>query len=398
MATARGPAATVRPGGTRARSAPRYAGSMILHLLLPFLTAAAGTIPAPDPLCTDPFVERLDAGARQWATTALRASDYGTGSALFDQEWLFGTWAMAAVGLGRHAARCPEDAPEDLAAMEVALDHMISARGRSFDTREWGQDMEDRLATPRGNAALLGYGGLPLALHRLLVPDSRFAPVEEAWMDALARRFEAAGGALVETYPGQRYAVDNAAGVGALALHDRATGEDHGRARALGIQAIQANRDPVSGLLHQSSRPDGTPLDAPRGSGTFLASWFLAEADPALAWDLYQRGRQALSAPFLGFFAMREYPAGWTGDGDIDSGPLILGRSVSSTGFALGAATSTGDLETAARILATVHAGGPLAIHMVPGLASPDGAGATGSHLGDSILLAMLTGGRLPQR
>jgi hypothetical protein len=184
--------------------------------------------------------------------------------------------------------------------------------------------------------------------------------------------------------------VDNAAGIAALSLHDRATGEDHGAALASALDAVRRMRDPATGLLHQSTGPDGTPLDAPRGSGTFLASWFLHRADPDLARGLYESGRSALSRRLLGLSAMREYPAGQDGSGDVDSGPLVLGYSVSATGFALGAATAAGDEETRAGVLRTARLGAPLAILLVPGLGT-DEKGATGSHLGDAILLAMLT-------
>jgi hypothetical protein len=341
-----------------------------------------------NPLCADPFVAALDEGARRWATGDLTTSDYGTGAALFDEEWLFGTWMMAAVGLGQRAALCPASADADLAAMELALDRMVSPAGRAFDTRSYGVDIGERLGEDRGSAALLGYGGLPLALHRALVPDTRFAATEAAWIDALARRM---AGGLVETYPGQRFPVDNAAGVAALALHDRATGEDHGAALAAGLAGIAAARDAASGLLVQRVDADGTPLDAPRGSGTFLAAWFLHRADPDLARGLYDAGRDQLYGSVLGLSAMREYPAGREGRGDIDSGPLILGYSVSSTGFALGGAAAFDDLTTRDALLATARLGGPFAVGVVPGLAADEEGGATGSHLGDAILLAMLT-------
>jgi hypothetical protein len=340
-------------------------------------------------------VEDLADGARLWAGHDLGVGDFGTGSDLFDAEWLFGTWMMAAVGLGQHARLCPEAAAADLQAMDAAIEHMLSPGGQAFDTRMWRRvPVADRLDDDRGSMALLGYGTLPMALHRALVPDSRFAPTEATWAAALARRFERAaaeGGTLVETYPDQRYAVDNAAGIAALSLHDRATGEDHGAALAAGLAGIAAARDAASGLLVQRVDADGTPLDAPRGSGTFLAAWFLHRADPDLARGLYEAGRDQLYGSVLGLSAMREYPAGREGRGDIDSGPLILGYSVSSTGFALGGAAAFDDLTTRDALLATARLGGPFAVGVVPGLAADEGGGATGSHLGDAILLAMLT-------
>jgi len=346
-----------------------------------------------DPLCADPFVSALADGARRWAREDLTAQDFGTGSPLFDEEWLFGTWMMAAVGLGQHARLCPEAAPQDLPAMEAAIERMLSPAGQAFDARKWGAPLAERPAGARGSMALLGYGGLPLALHRALVPDSRFAAQEQAWTEALAVRFadpQLAGGLLCETYPGERYAVDNSAGIAALALHDRASGEDHAAVLRAALAALQGQRDPASGLLHQSQAPDGSPRDRPRGSGTFLAAWFLHRADPALARDLYERGVQALSGELLGVTAMREYALGVEGRGDVDSGPLIAGFSVSATGFALGGASAFGDEAMRARLLRTVSLGGPLAVRVVPGLSSEEG-GATGSHLGDAILLAMLS-------
>jgi hypothetical protein len=69
----------------------------------------------------------------------------------------------------------------------------------------------------------------------------------------------------------------------------------------------------------------------------------------------------------------------------------LMGYSVSATGFALGAAAGLGEQEIVEDILRTVRLGGPLAVNVVPGLKAPEGGGATGSHLGDGILLAMVT-------
>jgi hypothetical protein len=336
-------------------------------------------------------VRALVDGARAWATRDLRAADFGTGAALFDEEWLFATWMMAAVGLSQHARLCPEDEAVDLAAIDAALERMLSREGRRFDRRRYGADISARLREDQGSVALLGYGGFALALHRRLVPDSRFRATEQAWAEALARRF--ARRPLVETYPGELYPVDNCAGIAALALHDRVTGEDHSVALRRALAAVERARDPATGLLHQSLERDGTARAAPRGSGTFLAAWFLAQADPVLARDLYERGRDTLRGSVLGLLALREYPPGTDGDGDIDSGPLVFGYSVSATGFALGGAAAFGDDAVRGRLLATARALAPLAVSLVPGLAAPPDAagGATGSALGDAILLAMLT-------
>lgn len=207
-------------------------------------------------------------------------------------------------------------------------------------------------------------------------------------MDAIARRM---GPHIVETYPLERYPMDNAAGVAALRLHDRLTGEDHGGVLDQTRTAIAAAVDPSSGLLHQAVNARGTVVAHPRGSGTFLAAWFLHRDEPALAQDLFRAGRTNLRGSMLGITAMREYLKGVDAEGDVDSGPLIYGFSVSSTGFALGCATALGDDALRDDLRETVAWGTPVAMEMVPGLQTEADQGATGSALGDALMLAMLT-------
>lgn len=356
-------------------------------VLLMFGCSHAEEGPPPPP----PFTAELAEGARGWADAGLDADDYGTGVALFDAEWLFGTQMMTAVGLGQLILLHPGEREASLPKMEQALNAMLSAEGLAFDKKKYkGVSVNDRLKSSRGSAALLGYGGLALATHRAVEPQSALTKTEQAWAEAIARRLKT--GKLIETYPNEIYPVDNAALIGALALHDQVTGEDHSAAIKAGLKAFKRAVDPETGLLIQAMRPNGKALDTPRGSGTFLASWFLVKADPALARALFDAGRRELEGSVLGLYAMREHPAkNADRGGDIDSGPLLMGYSVSATGFAMGAAAGLGEEEIVEDILRTVRFGGPLAVNVVPGLKAPGGGGATGSHLGDAILLAMVT-------
>jgi hypothetical protein len=354
-------------------------------LLLGCARAEDGPPPPP------PFTAELAEGARGWADAGLKADDYGTGVALFDAEWLFGTQMMTTVGLGQLVSLYPGEREASVPKMEAALDAMLSEEGLAFDKKKYkGVSIQSRLKETRGSAALLGYGGLALATHRAVVPSSERAKTEQTWAEAIARRLKT--GKLIETYPNEIYPVDNAALIGALALHDKVTGQDHQAAIQAGVKALKRAVDPKTGLLIQAMRANGKALDTPRGSGTFLASWFLVRADPALARALFDAGRRELEGSVMGLYAMREHPAEYADrDGDIDSGPLLMGYSVSATGFAMGAAAGLGEEEIVERILTTVRFGGPLAVNMVPGLKAPEGGGATGSHLGDAILLAMVT-------
>jgi len=195
----------------------------------------------------------------------------------------------------------------------------------------------------------------------------------------------------VETSPDGRYPVANAAGTAALATYDR--GGNGGPPHDATVRAwVRTCRDrwvdPETGLLYQNVTDDAHGW--PRGSGTMLASFFLGYADPALSKELFEAGKTELVGKTVGWTALREYPRGVDRPGDIDSGPLIAGYSISATGFAVGAARMHGDEELYARLVATAELFG------APASTNEGMRWVTGGQLGDAILLAMLTAPRLP--
>lgn len=331
-----------------------------------------------------PEVSRLADSVDGWTRDAVTESQFRTGSRRFDQEWYYGTYMMAAMAFGQLAAQRPEERAARIAAMERCIDALLAPRGRAFDAEGWGEDPIDSLAGPHGHAAYLGYTNLAISLHRSLVPGSRYDAIGARITEALARRVEASPSALVETYPGVTFPVDTAAVVGSIGLADRASGGDHRAAMAKYVAAIRAHFM-VDGLLVQIAAPDGAHLDAARGSGTALASYFVSFADVDLARDLWTGAKRALYTDVAGFGALREYPQGASGGGDIDSGPIVLGLGVAASGFAMAPARMFGDREAFAGLWATAHLFG-----------APYDDGKTRTHLtggpiGDAILLAMMT-------
>lgn len=336
---------------------------------------------------TSPEVSHLADAVDGWTKASLTESQFRTGSRRFDQEWYYGTYMMAAMAFGQLAAArdtAPEARAARIASMERCIDALLAPRGRAFDEEGWGEDPLESLAGANGHAAYLGYTNLAISLHRSLVPGSRYDALGARITDALARRIERSPSGLVETYPGVAFPVDTAAVVGSIGLADRASGGDHHAAVAKYVAAIRAHFM-VDGLLVQIAAPDGSHLDAARGSGTALASYFVSFADVDLARDLWAGAKRALYTDIVGFGALREYPRGTTGGGDIDSGPIVLGLGVAASGFAMAPARMFGDREAFAGLFATAHLFG-----------APHDDGKTRTHLtggaiGDAILLAMMT-------
>ncbi|GLY94294.1 hypothetical protein Acsp02_15500 [Actinoplanes sp. NBRC 103695] len=67
---------------------------------------------------------------------------------------------------------------------------------------------------------------------------------------------------------------------------------------------------------------------------------FLVDIDPVFAARQYRVFRERFR-PFGP--AIREFPTGVAGEGDVDSGPLPLGISLSATAVTMGAARGQGD-------------------------------------------------------
>ncbi|MFT3764364.1 MAG: hypothetical protein QM820_02405 [Minicystis sp.] len=311
---------------------------------------------------------------------------FHTGDARFDGEWALVSNMMAALGLGQVVLAHPELRGAYLPAIEAAVERLLAKETTAFGTAAWGARGIDDLESDHGHA-YLGYVDLAVGMLRLLDPGTRFARDHDRLTAALARRIAAAPHGLIETYPGEAYPADVASVVGAIGMYDRATGAHHDALLKRFAATFRATWiDAQSGLAFQAGvAATGRPAAPPRASGSAIAAYFLSFADRALAMDLARALARGQQASFLGLGGVREYAPGHAGHGDIDSGPVIFGVSVSATGFAIAGARMIGDRGMYTALYRTADLFG------VP--VARDGARrfATGGPLGNAILLAMLT-------
>jgi hypothetical protein len=318
----------------------------------------------------------------------LDPSRFATGSARFDGEWLFGTYVMAALGFSQIALEHPEHAAELRPWVARAIDGALSARARAFDHAAWGQDPLATLESDQAHAAYLGYLGVALGLERRLTRMNPHAELHDRLAAALERRLSRA--LLLETYPGEIYPVDNASAIATLALHADALGKPRPEVIGAWLSACRDRFvDHDTGLLVQAMAGDGrTRRDGPRGSGTALAAYFLAYADPELSAELHRALERELAGHVLGFGVVSEYPAAMPGRGDIDSGPLVFGYSISAMGFSLAGCRIHDDARCFRDRYASFHLlGAPLT-------RGDHSTFVSGGPLGNAIVLAMLTAPR----
>lgn len=317
-------------------------------------------------------------------------ASFGTGSSLFDGEWLFGSYMMAATGYSQLALTRPDLAAWCEVRSRACIERLQRPEVRAFDAASWrGEDPLASLEGAHGHAAYLGYFNFALGLHRKAFGDSDagIVALNDRISAALVRRMDASPMGLLETYPGETYPVDNCYVAGSVGLHQAVTGTDHTGTIRRWVDTIRRRAIHVeTGLLIQAV--DAVTLEAydePRGSGTVLGLLAARYADEPLARELYGAVSHHLARRWLGFGAVREYPVGVAGCGDIDSGPIVFGYGMSATGFCLGAARAADDAQFFRRLYATAHlCGVPVGqgdqLHFV-----------SGGSLGNAIFFAMLT-------
>jgi hypothetical protein len=322
----------------------------------------------------------------EYVTNDTGPAAFHTGDARFDGEWTVATHQMAALGLTQVIRAHPELRGRYAPVVRRAVENLLRERAWRFGATAWGHGPFESLDTDEGHA-YLGYIALGMGALREVDPANPYASLHDRVIDALARRLERSPHGAIETYPGEAYPCDIASVVGAIGQHAGLTHTD----RSALVTRMAAHyrgrwRDTRSGYLVQSVSPRTADANAPaRGSGTALAAYFLSFADRDLARELGLALARTGHAEHLGFGAVREYAPGHEGRGDIDSGPVVFGVSVSATGFTLATARQLGDRARYRELYRTA------ALFGVPVANGERRRFLAGGPIGNAILLAMLT-------
>ncbi len=120
------------------------------------------------------------------------------------------------------------------------------------------------------------------------------------------------------SYDSGTWQADNIICLASLALHDRLFAPKYHEVIRNCIAYIKADLDSNTGLI-----PHSIDTRLPRGSSQSLMNVFLPEIDSIFANKVYVKYKEHFLDRRLGLIAVREFPKGYAGDGDIDSGPVI---------------------------------------------------------------------------
>jgi hypothetical protein len=173
--------------------------------------------------------------------------------------------------------------------------------------------------------------------------------------DQIIDAIENAETPFLASYDGSAWPCDTMPAIHAMTVHDRITGVDRYRdAIANWLSEAQERSDPETGLLpHTAKLPDGRQVGVARATSQVIMLRLLPDIDPVFAKAQYQRFRDRFLTTFVGAPCALEYPSGISGPGDIDSGPLIYGRSIVGTVMMIALAQVYGDQSLADAIAQT---------------------------------------------
>ncbi|MCL4261752.1 MAG: hypothetical protein KJ069_00985 [Anaerolineae bacterium] len=262
---------------------------------------------------------------------------------LFPEGYFFNyvLYGLAWVNVGLQSP--PESAArqEALAEARWALTHLDEPAGTAV--------FSPTLDPPYG-MFYAGWRNYLLAGILLLQPRSALDPREVAEFEIrsqeIATAVQRSSTPFVPSYPGQAWPVDSFPAILSLRAHTVLLDDRHEPVIQSWLAAARERLDPLTGLTpHRADARTGAPREGARGTSQTMILWFLADIDPAWGHEAYQTFRQQYVVTRWGLPGVLEFPAFQPGIGDVDSGPLLAGVSLSATAVFLGTSRVYGDAE-----------------------------------------------------
>ena len=286
-----------------------------------------------------PFPEGV-AQQVKWLEATLDDEDAAENQRAFPEGELF-TWEFYSLALFNIAEQTkdPEDKARALRVARQVLPKMDAMLGHAPFSR-----MKER----RLRGGICWFSGQNLVRARLVAMAGAQATDAETkrlnddsalLFSELARSKTA----VLEAHPGQSWPVDSLFGFESLQLHDRLFGTTYFSVFDKWVAAMEATKDPATGLHVSFLHLDGRARDVPRGCALSWSLAVLPRLHPRLAAEQWAAYKKGFFRCLGGVCGVREFPEGVDRKGDVDSGPIVNGIGLSATAFALAAARANGD-------------------------------------------------------
>lgn len=167
----------------------------------------------------------------------------------------------------------------------------------------------------------------------------------------IAHAFANSKNPYIESYFNSSWPADAFVAVASLKLHDEMFGPTYENVINEWLAKVKTKVDPETKLIpHSTDAESGEIIEGTRGSSISILLIFLADIDPEFAEQQFKIFHDRFSITRLKLPAIREYPKGKYGNGDIDSGPVIFDIGFAGTIVSIGTYKKYGEYEIANRI------------------------------------------------
>ena len=281
----------------------------------------------------------------------------------FQGEWALYTCSMTCAALANIAILYPQNKETAIKFIGQIIDIAMSEDIREYDKLRWGEDPMDGIYGNLSHISYYSHLAWMISRYKQIGGDGKYDGLYHTLCRSMNRRIRQSPIQNLPTYPGESIYIPDML-VAIVALHNYASqyNGEYGSTVNLWIERAKKEWiDKETGLLASFLVDNGSSaeIEPPvKGSYSALNCYYLSLIDTEFAKEQYECLKKNFKRTFP-FNGISEYydRSCWLGI-DIDAGPIIFNLSPSGTAFAIGCATSLGDIEFRRQLLKTAEIAG----------------------------------------
>lgn len=202
-------------------------------------------------------------------------------------------------------------------------------------------------------------------LSKILLLDSnfvnynRFKNIYKLQCELIIEAIENSNSPFLESYGGESWPADMSVAMASISNYKIIFDNKYEKLVLDWIINVRTKLDQKTKLIpHKVKYNNGATIEGARGSSSGLTIRLLAEIDPVFASEQFKLYNENFVETTFGLPSVREYPKGQTGNGDIDSGPVIFEVGFASTIFSICTFSVMNDNKAATNQFKTINAFG----------------------------------------
>ena len=281
----------------------------------------------------------------------------------FQGEWALYTCSMTSAALANIALLYPQNKEIATKYIGQIIDIAMSPEIREYDRMRWGEDPMDGINGKMSHISYYSHLAWMMGRYKEIGGDEKYDDMYYSLCNAMNRRIRQSECLNQPPYPGELiYIPDMLVAIVALDYYSRQHNGKYSETVNMWVERAQKEWiDEETGLLTSFLAEDADKVEIVlpvKGSYSALNCYYLSLVNPEFAKEQYECLKKHFKQEFL-LSGLKEYHDKSCLFGlDIDAGPIIFNLSPSGTAFAIGCATSLGDMEFRNQLLKTAEIAG----------------------------------------